>query len=211
LETVSDKIKHISDTLPLIKDFQHKINNNLDKMKEDENDLVDFQQQFIANLNKIKPSKTPFELVKDKLQKYSELETILNNTEYHVPGQSFTGPGTHVATKLLNNILPKNKTDYYTMLHDIEYSGPSSLKSDLNTILRSDFDIPGVLTKLGLGAVLPLSIIGKNPFTVLDKDKYDTMKKYISMEPNYIAAKDKYQSINMIDILNVIGGKNNTP
>jgi len=86
----------------------------------------------------------------------AQLEQWLKNhpetsTEYHFPGQSYTGPGTHIATRLLNGLLPANKTDFVTLLHDIEYSVKTNpMQADLRAIRKSEWDIPGIATKIGL-------------------------------------------------------------
>lgn len=72
-------------------------------------------------------------------------------TEWHYPGQQYTGPGTHIVTRLLNLSLPANKTDFVTMLHDIDYmSTATPLSSDIRAIRNSDYSLPGLATKMGL-------------------------------------------------------------
>lgn len=54
----------------------------------------------------------------------------------------------------MQKVLPTNKTDFVTMLHDIEYlqnAGNNALSSDLRAIKNSDYSIPGLATKAGLG------------------------------------------------------------
>ncbi len=54
-----------------------------------------------------------------------------------------------------NNVLPNNKTDAVTMLHDLDYlryqGNQSAINySDIKAIGNSDWTIPGLVTKLGL-------------------------------------------------------------
>lgn len=82
------------------------------------------------------------------------------STEYHFPGQSYTGPGTHVVTRILNNDIISNKTDFVTLLHDIEYmGGVKPYRSDMRAIRNSDWSLPGIATKLGLGSRIILDAI----------------------------------------------------
>lgn len=75
--------------------------------------------------------------------------------EFHYPGQQFTGPGTHVITKILSKVMPRNKTDFVTMLHDIDYLRNAGLVkgaslADELAIHNSDYSLPGIATKIGL-------------------------------------------------------------
>lgn len=74
-----------------------------------------------------------------------------------MPGQEFTGPGTHITEKILGSVQPSNYTDFVTMMHDIDYlryydQPVNILLSDLKAIKEADFDIPGAVTKIGLSA-----------------------------------------------------------
>lgn len=85
------------------------------------------------------------------LDKYAAKE---NSYEWHFPGQEFTGPGTHIISKILKHVLPVNKTDFLTMLHDIQYLQYAGI-DDVNfaddlAIKQVDYDLPGLATKLGL-------------------------------------------------------------
>lgn len=116
------------------------------------------------------------------------------STEFHYPGQNFTGPGTHVVTRLLNNSLPVNKTDFVTMLHDVEYmTDVKPYKSDVRAISNSDFSLAGLTTKLGLTT---RTIIDALPFTNF---KFNTPSKagkdlmmYVLSSPTYRPLFSKY-------------------
>jgi len=78
-----------------------------------------------------------------------------SNTELHLPGQNFTGPGTRIVTRILNGVMPTNKTDAITMLHDIDYLSYAGMprmidRADTRAILNTPNDLPGVITKFGL-------------------------------------------------------------
>lgn len=86
------------------------------------------------------------------MYKYSIRE---NTFEFHYPGSKYTGPGTHVLTKILNNEFPVNRNDALTMIHDIEYimyQQESKLiyNSDQQAINESDYSLHGLLIKAGL-------------------------------------------------------------
>jgi len=75
--------------------------------------------------------------------------------QFHYPGSNFTGPGTHVAYNILNNILPTSKTDYVARQHDIDYLKSSgdpfqAMIDDAKAIARSDFSLEGLAMKTGL-------------------------------------------------------------
>ena len=79
---------------------------------------------------------------------------IEDSIQYHFPGQNYTGPGTHVYTNIMNYKLPVNKTDFVTMLHDIQYMQYAGIDNvddiDDLAIAHADYDLPGIATKIGL-------------------------------------------------------------
>lgn len=82
-------------------------------------------------------------------------DIIETSTEFHFPGQQFTGPGTHVIAKLKADIQPANKTDFVTLLHDIDYLRTAGLPekqraADARALFYAPLDLPGVATNLGL-------------------------------------------------------------
>lgn len=86
--------------------------------------------------------------------------------QFHFPGQEFTGPGTHIVSKLQQHILPRNKTDFATMLHDVDYlinNSDNPIVSDFNSMLNSDWTIPGLVTKFGLGVKATSSALYGTP------------------------------------------------
>lgn len=116
-------------------------------------------------------------------------------TEWHFPGQQYTGPGTHIVTRLLSSSLPANKTDFVTMLHDIEYMGKSTpLSSDIRAIRNSDYTLQGLATKMGL---ITRSVIDALPFVNLKFNKPGNVGRslmmYVLTSPVYRPLFDKYQ------------------
>ncbi len=91
--------------------------------------------------------------------------------EYHFPGQEFTGPGTRVITKIINGVQPVNKTDFATMLHDIQYlqlAGASKQQishSDDLAMSNAGNDLAGIATKIGLTARKILGLRFDTPIT----------------------------------------------
>lgn len=76
-------------------------------------------------------------------------EEKANKTEYHLPGTNFAGPGTHVATRIVNRVLPTSVNDVLTMVHDIEYykySGNASMlqASDIKLANKVGFSNPAI-------------------------------------------------------------------
>lgn len=116
-------------------------------------------------------------------------------TEWHFPGQQYTGPGTHIVTRLLRGDIPSNKTDFVTMLHDIDYMGTSTpLSSDIRAIRNSDYSVQGLATKMGLGL---RSMLDALPFVNLKFNKPSSVGKslmmYVLTSPLYRPLFDKYQ------------------
>jgi len=77
------------------------------------------------------------------------------STEFHFPGQNYTGPGTHVIERLKRGDQPQNKTDFATLLHDIDYLRTAGRpdkqwEADKRAIRNSAFSIEGLATGIGL-------------------------------------------------------------
>lgn len=126
-------------------------------------------------------------------------------TEFHFPGQSYTGPGTHIVTRLLNENMPANKTDFVTMLHDIEYLGKTNpLLSDLRAIRNADWTLPGLATKLGLGTRIALDALpGFNIKFNANKGLSYTLMFYLLEHPVYSKLFQEY-NINPMQYLATI-------
>ncbi len=82
--------------------------------------------------------------------------------------------------RIQQHVLPNNKTDAVTMLHDIDYlryAGNKNqlYKSDLRAIIKSDNTLPGIVTKLGLGTKLLLGLdsFHKTPQNITDQQARD--------------------------------------
>jgi len=129
--------------------------------------------------------------------KNSIIEYNISNPEsgfqFHFPGNNYTGPGTHIVSNILNNVPPVNKTDYNTMIHDIDYmlaqTKMDALVADAVAIKNTDFDLSGITTKLGLTArslLLPGSFYGG------DYNTGKLLKEYIQLDPFWILQRQKY-------------------
>lgn len=112
-----------------------------------------------------------------------------NTIQFHYPGQEFTGPGTHIVTKILSGVLPSNKTDFVTMLHDIEYLSktPPNL-SDLRAITNSDNTFAGLITKLGLSARILLD-------SITNSIKFNTPTNISNVLFDYVGSSEKYKPL----------------
>ena len=63
-------------------------------------------------------------LCKKKISGSSVINTVLNSKilpELHLPGHSYTGPGTKLKERLLRGDKPINKLDSAAQMHDIAY------------------------------------------------------------------------------------------
>lgn len=89
----------------------------------------------------------------DEYKELSDVSLTESTYEFHVPGQNFTGPGTHIVDRIMRGVLPTNQVDLVTMVHDIQYlklSGKNPYETDLRSGVQADFSWQGWLTKLGL-------------------------------------------------------------
>jgi hypothetical protein len=141
----------------------------------------------------IEPSIAPYDHNLEQLKEYINGGNE-NSMEFHFPGQQFTGPGTHVITKIINRIPPSNKTDYHTMLHDLNYmratNNYEAAYYDYLAIRDTDFDTPGIATKIGL---VVRNIATPNNFYGGDVEMANKAKEYMENDPFWISIKNKYQ------------------
>ncbi len=107
--------------------------------------------------------------------------------ELHMPGQNFTGPGTRIVQRITDHVLPNNKTDAATLMHDVDYmiatSNNQSIKADYDAIKRADWKtLQGLLTTTGLvmrSQNLPNMFYGGNEVIG------HVLKHYVKNEPIY--------------------------
>jgi hypothetical protein len=107
------------------------------------------------------------------LENYRKLE---DSIEFHMPGQNYTGPGTHVINRVLDRKYPMNMTDAATLFHDIEYymkAGQSALLPDLRAIKDSDWSLQGLGVKIGMIA----RILSGKEFNGPIKNNYDLARR----------------------------------
>lgn len=67
--------------------------------------------------------------------------------------------------KISQGVLPSNKTDFVTMLHDIDYlrnAGQNADEADDIAIANSDNSLPGMATKIGLNGRKALGLTFNN-------------------------------------------------
>ncbi len=127
--------------------------------------------------------------------------SIPNETgiEWHIPGQNFTGPGTHIAERIKNRVLPNNRTDAVTLMHDIDYmlsnSIAESVRADRKASSNADYSLPGILTKVGLAArsaLAPESFYGGNA------EHGQTLKEFVKNNPIYM---NKFKELGLSNTL----------
>lgn len=121
------------------------------------------------------------------------------STEFHIPGQNFTGPGTHIYSRINSGVLPRNRTDFITMLHDIEYliaiGDKQTVEADNRAINNLDSFGMGLIAKIGLlgrkhlnlpfntslaNKHLGLSLMDK----VKEESNYKSLWKLYDVDPN---------------------------
>ncbi len=169
----------LEDYSKLIKQENKGSNNNNDFSNNNEGDFVNYKA----------------------LTKNEELALFRepNRTEYHFPGQNFTGPGTRVVSRVLDKIQPNNRTDAATLIHDVDYmiasNNSDALKADLMAMKNSDLDVAGAVTRWGLflrSLLLPSKFYGG------DKQVGLKLKQYIKNDTTY---KQTFDKLGMSNIL----------
>lgn len=120
----------------------------------------------------------------------------------HFPGQNFTGPGTHIVTHLLNHKMPANKTDFATMLHDIDYlrtAGHPELQRQVDdrAIHNSEWTkIEGLATVAGLSLRKILDLEYNKPMEGYTAEQTQQIGEaaiqYVMNDPHYYKLFDYY-------------------
>lgn len=83
--------------------------------------------------------------------------------EWHVPGNQFLGPGTHIVDRINRRVLPSNRTDFVAMLHDIDYLMGAGDKgwtrdADFRAISQARNSILDHIMKVGLSFRVALGL-----------------------------------------------------
>jgi endonuclease III-like uncharacterized protein len=129
----------------------------------------------------------------------STYATTEHGIQWHLPGQNYTGPGTHIVNNIINNVEPNNLTDLVTMMHDVDYMTDTtawqSIKSDLKAIKNSDFSLQGLATKLGLTL---RSIIYPNNFYGGDVQIGQKLKSFVK---NSVFWQSQFNRYNKLELL----------
>lgn len=116
-----------------------------------------------------------------------------NNTQYHVPGFEYMGPGTRIATNIVNNVKPTNHTDHVALHHDLDYLRAQNnywdlLKADARAVINDDFSWSGKAMKLGLTARSLISTLTFNQVnfgdTSLSKEEAQFLTDYLEEQHN---------------------------
>jgi hypothetical protein len=119
--------------------------------------------------------------------------------QWHMPGQNYTGPGTHIVTNIIKEVPPSNLTDLITMMHDVDYmtdeTNSDALKSDLKAIYNSDFTVQGLLTKIGLAA---RSLLTPGLFYGGNKKIGETLKEHIKSSVFWRSQFNKYKVMDLL-------------
>lgn len=116
-------------------------------------------------------------------------------TEYHFPGQNFTGPGTHVISRLKQRQKPTNKTDFATLLHDIDYmrtaGNPKAQNAaDLRAIKNAGRDLAGLATTIGLGS---RSLLGLEFNQASEGDTIEHTRRAGNQALHYVLTDPQYK------------------
>jgi len=60
-------------------------------------------------------------LATGSIERPDDVPPLETSTEWHYPFTEYMGPGTHVISKVLNAVLPRNYLDAVSLTHDINY------------------------------------------------------------------------------------------
>lgn len=120
--------------------------------------------------------------------------TLETSTQFHFPGQKYTGPGTHIVSNILNKVKPSNRTDAVTLKHDIDYmlatNRHEAFAADYRAVMQADNDLPGIATKIGLtgrSLFLPTFFYGG------DVEKGKQLKQIVKTDPYWRKVFNEYQ------------------
>jgi hypothetical protein len=85
----------------------------------------------------------------------SQFSNEKHNTELHIPGTNYIGPGTKIATRVMTGVKPTSDVDHVALHHDIDYlrsngAYMSMLADDFRAIRDSGWSPTGFLMKTGL-------------------------------------------------------------
>jgi hypothetical protein len=110
-------------------------------------------------------------------------ETIPN--KYHWPEHNYAGPGTDIAGQINNNVLPIDKDDYISFLHDVDYAN----STNYDDIASAD---EVYISRL---KALRSEMMNKNQFTTTHADifaqlmalkrPYNAISKILGHTPNH--------------------------
>lgn len=97
----------------------------------------------------------------------TEMSNEENNTQFHMPGYNYMGPGTKIITNIYRKIPYINYNDHVALHHDIDYVRANgnfikTLKADIKAIRSSDQSLSGLALKTGLTIRSILSILTMN-------------------------------------------------
>jgi len=121
--------------------------------------------------------------------------------QWHFPGQNYTGPGTHILSNIYHHVKPNNKTDFVTLVHDVDYgiaeNAVDAWKADYKAIKNADNDLSGIVTKVGLTArslVLPSKFYGSD-----QRNNFLLAKSYLKKDQYWKQIARSYDMQDMID------------
>lgn len=93
-------------------------------------------------------------------------------TEHHLPGHEYAGPGTKVLTKLLNHVQPVNYLDKVARKHDVGYLKPGN-QQEADRVMISE--LGGSFTPVGEAVT---AIFGVKDLIGYHPDTSESMYKY---------------------------------
>ena len=117
------------------------------------------------------------------------------NTEYHMPGFNYMGPGTKIATRVMNKVRPTNALDAASLIHDVEYLKHKQFSADnnmyKNIVSHSITNIP--IANYIRTSFLAKDLIGYELQT--DPKLYELLKEKITE----YKLLDGYETMNWLD------------
>jgi hypothetical protein len=118
----------------------------------------------------------------------SGIEDEKHNTQFHMPGFNYMGPGTNIITNILKDVRPINETDHVALHHDLDFLRANGdymalMQSDWKAIKNSGFSLDSMLMKTGLTL---RSILSTLTFNQINFGESKLTKEESALLANYL-------------------------
>lgn len=108
-----------------------------------------------------------------------QIEIEKQQTEHHIPGKNYVGPGTKIATRIRKGIKPNGKLDKLAQIHDVDYLDKTMTRDEADKKMADGLPIGMrqiVRAALKIGDKLK---IGKKDNSQQSTDAAVALRKYI--------------------------------